>query len=1283
MEVARTATLSLPSSEPTVGVELLSLNQLDREAEVRTTSSPPQIPMCSGDEAEDSGKYSGVNEEGGNDALQVHGTQETVACQSQLTCSEGTVRNTTLDVLRGGFLSGDTDRTVRDLRLEVERRLNLPSGSAKAIVRDTAIDFFSRTEHEGDGCDNVETEIRHQSPGTGSTLGEIASQSPPFTASVPLSQSLFNCDSSSSDESDYASVSQSNAHAERDTSPAVVEPASQQQLARRDDLSSSEDSNLSSSGPESDSDSLAELDRTKKRRAGTVKKRASKAGSAGGSRSSSKKLTKSLLRRGSDSDSSDSDQGGQSHERVRRSVKGGQRRRTAEDVAAEEKRAVLEQAVETEQDQKRREQIESLRHIDPEELRRKLEKEQNELLERIRGSANRRFMERYEQAKAEMALLREEEKVEQDRLAKQKAAHVARNAAASSDATVDATDLSGAAAVNEESSSEDEEDSLVVLPPPAKKLLDPAFAVELRAKAPKGLVVQPSPRSRPSRMVAMLQAKAPIAACRARDARSSLKRALRQRCFQQANSRWAKYSEYSDTRDMFRDQKYDEMVRREACRKSMMTEKLAHSANIEIESAAEHSEEENDDAHDEEAPEEEMEAKAQQVVISEELEGTFGDQATPQNRTAIIPAPSPAAISPETEISNLVLRPAASESCARVPQPSEGRTYGRRSRNEDAGMMMIDEVRKQIRTGVEDFELDSQAIAVEPESQIMEIEECAQSQRSLGEDLVLPESLREEYADELLKGCEGGERDAAMPATSLFGHIVAGLPRSSQALEESGTDLQGESTSVSPVKVACGVTSDDGVHAKDTEGIGEEEAGEKEESGLVHDRNAAYKAMLKADAKRIKKMKKLRRTGVMDDEAEEEEEEENVKGLGDYGFGVSTHIAAKEKDEDDYKAEKARPDDLDGIVDTYSDDEGDMEAADEFRKNQEAAEDKERTKELLRQVRGGFGDVRMGGRGGTARGVLRIDQLTAADPSNRREARRLGLANSDDDSSEDGGEESDDEMDELLQAQQLERDQKMRHLGFSEAVIQDLQDEEEEEEKAANGEGQVAAQGQTAELEEEERMVRQWNRKARMRRALSEIQEASRTEEASQEFSIDNDESSRDILALLQCTNNSRSVSKRFASDSYNGQLDEAETKLGFGLGMAAPVMKRSKSCGVETSHSGGDSNDATSSLPPPIVGFTGTFATRSSSTGMTVGSFLSRKRGAGPGQGHRTTITTSKFVFTSEDSDSQQAASHTYVAPADGFRGVKSAGSQRKCKPLVRKPSGRLWATLMATSEK
>lgn len=89
------------------------------------------------------------------------------------------------------------------------------------------------------------------------------------------------------------------------------------------------------------------------------------------------------------------------------------------------------------------------------------------------------------------------------------------------------------------------------------------------------------------------------------------------------------------------------------------------------------------------------------------------------------------------------------------------------------------------------------------------------------------------------------------------------------------------------------------------------------------------------------------------------------------------------------------PQDLEGIVDTFSDDEGDKAAQDSYINDENAEGDRRQLKEMVRRVREGFGEERGGGRGrgGNARGNLRLDELTRPDKRSRGEARQLGLLN--------------------------------------------------------------------------------------------------------------------------------------------------------------------------------------------------------------------------------------------------------------------------------------------------
>lgn len=280
-----------------------------------------------------------------------------------------------------------------------------------------------------------------------------------------------------------------------------------------------------------------------------------------------------------------------------------------------------------------------------------------------------------------------------------------------------------------------------------------------------------------------------------------------------------------------------------------------------------------------------------------------------------------------------------------------------------------------------------------------------------------------------------------------------------------------------------------------------------EETGEPRDRAAAYRAMIEADRKNAKRQKKLRKKGLVELEAEEEEEEEVLKGLEDFGFGAVNDLggdggaaaAAKRREENEDVV--VREDDFEGIVDEVSEGEGDDDAFHDFAAQKEVEADKEQLQEVMRRVKEGF-DGRRGGINFGARGRLRLDQLVGADRKSRREAKRLGLLNSDEElSSEDegedgeGGEEGEEDEEEDLEEQliraQRERVMGMRALETSAQYFMSSDDEDEDGEEKGAGESAAGA-GEAAELEEErqERLrAKAWVRKAKMRRVLEEMEE--------------------------------------------------------------------------------------------------------------------------------------------------------------------------------------------------
>jgi hypothetical protein len=214
-------------------------------------------------------------------------------------------------------------------------------------------------------------------------------------------------------------------------------------------------------------------------------------------------------------------------------------------------------------------------------------------------------------------------------------------------------------------------------------------------------------------------------------------------------------------------------------------------------------------------------------------------------------------------------------------------------------------------------------------------------------------------------------------------------------------------------------------------------------------RNNLWKEVLKKEAELFKKIK-TRKGGFLETEAEEEEEEEGVAGLEDFGFTVPSKKKSDGDDDEDENMD-VQDDDFENIVDDVSDDEGDEEAGEAARKAMAAQEEKLRHKEILRTMRDGY-DGRRGGIAtvsGTARGNLAFDQLVAAD--NKKDAKKLGLANEDeldsddDDASENAG---DDEVED--EGVLLDKILKDRFLNRTNVPAEEFSDSDGDEESIHN-----------------------------------------------------------------------------------------------------------------------------------------------------------------------------------------------------------------------------------------
>ena len=412
---------------------------------------------------------------------------------------------------------------------------------------------------------------------------------------------------------------------------------------------------------------------------------------------------------------------------------------------------------------------------------------------------------------------------------------------------------------------------------------------------------------------------------------------------------------------------------------------------------------------------------------------------------------------------------------------------------------------------------------------------------------------------------------------------------------------------------------------------------EEEQDQPKKDRNAAYKAMLEADAKRAKQ----KTAHGIEGEAEESDEEGQAQmGLGDFGFGVSKPKQDQEEQED----VKITEDDLEAVVDELSDGEGDEEGAEQQRAKEERKREREEMAQMLRRVRDGFG-------GQDARGgAFRIDDLVGMDASARKEAKRLGLEDSDDEeirklragSDDEEEEEDDDEGDEERGlAALISQELKNRHLGDrlrrkQEPLISESESESEDEAEAVKA---------GSDSEEDEVAIkiksRQWARRAKMRRVLDEKAAREKAErEANGEASqggaalLDADEDSQLILSMLSRTQSSRSVSSqrsgelpssldrapsliRSASDSQAAWLPAAKKpRLGTGVSQQAEDTLLGR-CGsffaaLDRSHSAGapSAKSHAAKAAKTAVSLSSLFGLDASSQGFKVG------RGQGAGEG-------------------------------------------------------------------
>ncbi|TYZ67958.1 hypothetical protein PybrP1_000002 [[Pythium] brassicae (nom. inval.)] len=333
----------------------------------------------------------------------------------------------------------------------------------------------------------------------------------------------------------------------------------------------------------------------------------------------------------------------------------------------------------------------------------------------------------------------------------------------------------------------------------------------------------------------------------------------------------------------------------------------------------------------------------------------------------------------------------------------------------------------------------------------------------------------------------------------------------------------------------------DGKDADEHEADGEDDGfgtspSAKSSSGAGHgspapkkDRAAAYRRLLQEEARQNKLRKRLKQSGdFVEAEAEEDDDEDVLKigGLGDFGFGVPQAKTQESKEaEEERNALRLREDDLDGIVDDLSDDEREQaQGLDELFRKELEDQDRHQLKEVMRNVKEGFGRNRRAfssaANGAEARGRFNLDELVAAD--GKLEAARLGLlesdeelsdsekatrakaktkktkakktkgSNNDDDDDDDEEEEDDEEEDEEAEMERMlrERFQNQPKIYITSSESED-DDDDAARDALKNAAGAADSDAESDE-ERERQQMKLFSERARVNRRMQRMKELQR-----------------------------------------------------------------------------------------------------------------------------------------------------------------------------------------------
>lgn len=346
-------------------------------------------------------------------------------------------------------------------------------------------------------------------------------------------------------------------------------------------------------------------------------------------------------------------------------------------------------------------------------------------------------------------------------------------------------------------------------------------------------------------------------------------------------------------------------------------------------------------------------------------------------------------------------------------------------------------------------------------------------------------------------------------------------------------------------------TEDDGHEAdsepeekEDDDGPTAPQCTNSDQTRTYKDKAAGYRNLLRAEA--LQNRRRKRRDNFVESEAEEEEEEDALKigGLGDFGFGVPQAKTQESKEaEEERDALKIRQGDLDHIVDELSDDERaeEQDLEEMFRREQEN-QDRQQVKEVMRNVKEGFGRNRRAFSGlhasSEARGRFNLDELVAAD-GNKFEAARLGLLESDEELSDaengktdkvhDGSEREEGEDEEAEMERMLRErfhNQPKIYVTSSESGSDD---ENEAESKEADGEADEIESDE----ERERQQIKLFSERARINRRMQRMKDlqhqialksnqndlSTKSNTAMPNLLLEEDEDSQELMHMMNRTN--------------------------------------------------------------------------------------------------------------------------------------------------------------------